>query len=133
MTRLTRLTLRLARNPEAGFPDGSHDRGYVVMAPLDTDHRLDAGLWHKTKDRCTVHRFSPVPGESAEGLLTHRGSHWRFAWDDEDEGPDDDGWNLGTHHLEPLAYVTITSPMAGSPTGQGGLPLVYQVTEAVKL
>lgn len=133
MTQLTRLTLRLARNPDAGFPDGSPERGYVMIAPLDGDHRLDPILWQASKERCTVRRFSPVAGESAEGFLALRGSQWRFAWDDEDEGPDEDAWNLAAHRLEPAAYVTITSPLAGSPTGEGGQPLVYQVTDAVKV
>jgi hypothetical protein len=133
LTRLTRLTLRLARNPDAGFPDGAPDRGYVVVAPLDGEHMLDPALWHDNKAQCTVHRFSPVSGESAQGFLTHHGSRWRFAWDDADEGPDDEGLNLATHRLEPLAYVTMTSPLAGSPDGTGARPLVFQITEATKL
>jgi hypothetical protein len=125
MTRLTRLTLRLARNPEAGFADGADDRGYVLVAPLDQDERLDPVLWRDTKDRCTVRRFSPVSGESADGLLTHHDGHWRFTYDDEDEGPDEAGWKLASHQMVVGAYVTITSG--------GGVPLVYRITEALRL
>jgi hypothetical protein len=125
MTRLTRLTLRLARNPDAGFPDGDDRYGYVLVAPLDGDHRLDAALWQTERAACTVRRFSPEPGESAGGLLTHRGSHWRFAWDEQDEGPDDAAWKLADHRLEPGAYLTIANG--------DGEALVYRVTEAVKV
>jgi len=38
---LTRITLRLTRNPDAGFPEGDDHHGYVVVAPVDGDGKLD--------------------------------------------------------------------------------------------
>jgi hypothetical protein len=122
MSHLTRLTLRLARNPDAGFPEGARDRGYVVIAPLDKDAHLDAELWRARKADCVVTRFSPDAEDRADGLLTHQGSHWRFAYDEDGEGPDEAGWKLASHRLEVGAYVTITNG--------DGEALVYQITEA---
>ena len=67
---LTRLTLRLSRNPEAGFPEGDDSQGYVITAPLDKDGKLDADLWRAHKKACTVIRFSPEESEKADGWLT---------------------------------------------------------------
>jgi hypothetical protein len=35
MIGLTRVILRLGRNPDAGLPDGDDNYGYVIHAPLD--------------------------------------------------------------------------------------------------
>ena len=87
---LTRVVMRLGRNPDAGYPDGDEQHGYVVVAPLDKDGKLDLELWRANKETCTVDRFSPDPDEKADGWLSHRGSHWYFRYDEEDEGPDRD-------------------------------------------
>src|SRR5690606_19558444 len=47
---LTRIILRLGRNPDAGYPDGADDYGYVINAPLDVNGKLDAALWRETKE-----------------------------------------------------------------------------------
>lgn len=125
MSHLTRLTLRLARNPVAGYPEGANDRGYVLIAPLNGDAMLDADLWRLNRHQCTVMRFSPDDDERADGVLTHRGNQWRFAYDEDNEGPDEPGWKLASHRLEPGAYVTITS-------GEGQA-LVYKITDAVQI
>ncbi|MAP93921.1 MAG: hypothetical protein CMK07_03125, partial [Ponticaulis sp.] len=88
--KLSQIVLRLARNP--GYPEGDHDQGYVIVAPLDSEARLDVAAWRDVKSHCTVRRFN---GEKdiSDGLLTHRGSHWYFHYDEEDEGhgSDSDG------------------------------------------
>ena len=55
---LTRVVMRLGRNPDAGYPDGDEHHGYVVVAPLDKDGKLDLELWRAHKEKCTVDRFS---------------------------------------------------------------------------
>lgn len=119
---LTRLTLRVGRNPDAGFPDGDDERGYVITAPLDKDYKLDPDLWRAHKKACTVLRFSPMEDERADGWLGHRGANWFFHYDEEDEGPDEPVYKLGDHRLRLGDYVTIHDA--------DGDDLVHKITEA---
>lgn len=123
---LTRVVLRLSRNPDAGFPGGDDDRGYVIKAPLDENGKFDAELWKQYKKQCTVDRFSPDEGEEADGWLTHRGNKWFFHWDEADEGPDDRVYRLGEHTLRLGDYVTIHDE-------DDDEDLVYKVTETTRL
>jgi hypothetical protein len=122
---LTRVVMRLGRNPGAGFPDGDNDQGYVVVAPLDKDGRLDLDLWRANKADCTVDRFSPDPAEKADGWLTHRGSHWFFHYDEEGEGPDEPVYRLGDHTLRLGDYLTIHEA--------DGDDLTYKITETTSV
>jgi len=109
MTGLTRVTLRLGRNPAAGAPEGDDHVGYVLVAPLDADLRLDPALWSQRREECTVRRFRP--GEApADGWLRHRGAHWSFWYDEADEGAPEPVWRLGSHRLAVGEYVTISEP-----------------------
>lgn len=103
---LTRLILRLGRNPDAGYPEGADDYGYVVNAPLDQSGKLDPALWRETKALCTVRRFHPNEAP-ADGWLRHRGDNWYFWYDEADEGPEEPGFKLGAHELRAGEYVTI--------------------------
>jgi hypothetical protein len=103
---LTRLILRLGRNPGAGYPEGADDYGYVVNAPLDQTGKLDPALWRETKALCTVRRFHPNEAP-ADGWLRHRGDNWYFWYDEADEGPEEPGFKLGAHELRAGEYVTI--------------------------
>ena len=120
---LTRLTLRLGRNPDAGYPEGDDRQGYVLTAPLDKDGLLDADLWREHKEACTVIRFSPDEADYADGWLRHRGSNWFFYYDEDHEGPDEPVFKLGDHTLRQGDYVTIHEA--------DGDDLVYKITEAI--
>ena len=122
---LTRVVMRLGRNPDAGFPEGDDNHGYVVIAPLDAEGRLDVELWRANKDKCTVNRFTPGHEEDADGVLTHRGSHWYFHYDEEDEGPDEPVYRLGDHLLRLGEYLTIHEA--------DGDDLTYKITESTRL
>ena len=119
---LTRVVMRLGRNPDAGFPDGDDHYGYVVVAPLDKEGKLDIELWRANKKACTVNRFSPDRADDADGWLTHRGSHWYFHYDEDDEGPDEPVHRLGDHRLRTGEYLTIHEA--------DGDDLTYKITEA---
>ena len=54
---LKRIRLELARDPD--YPNGSHERGYDAIAPLDGEGRLLAAEWREHRDRCRVRRFWP--------------------------------------------------------------------------
>jgi hypothetical protein len=118
---LKRVVLRLGRNPDAGFPEGDDAHGYVVIAPLDADGHLDVGEWRSSKAKCTVDRFSPDPEDTADGWLSHRGSHWFFRYDEEEEGPDEPVFRLGDHSMRVGEYLTIHEA--------DGDDLTYKITE----
>jgi hypothetical protein len=121
MAELKRITLRLARNPDAGFPDGDAHRGYTIVAPVNAEAKLDVAAWRGVREKCTVVRFSPVPEERADGWLTHRGTHWFFRYDEEEEGPDEPLFRLGEHKLEIGEYVSVRE--------EDGPTLVYRIAE----
>jgi hypothetical protein len=118
---LKRVVLRLGRNPDAGFPEGDDAHGYVVIAPLDADGHLDVAEWRSSKAKCTVDRFSPDPEDTADGWLSHRGSHWFFRYDEEEEGPDEPVFRLGDHSMRVGEYLTIHEA--------DGDDLTYKITE----
>lgn len=125
MKGLTRLTLRLGRNPHAGYPEGDDAHGYVIVAPVDHDGKLDEALWRAHRQACTVVRFSPIPEERADGVLARRGDAWFFHYDEADEGPDEPLYRLGDHRLLLGEYVTVKEA--------DGDALTYKVTEAVRV
>lgn len=122
---LTRVVMRLGRNPDAGYPEGNDNHGYVVVAPLDKDGHLDVDMWREHRAKCTVDRFSPEGADKADGWLTHRGSHWFFHYDEAHEGPDEPVFRLGDHLLRVGEYLTIHEA--------DGDDLTYKITEAQKL
>lgn len=124
MIGLTRVILRLGRNPGAGYPDGEDDYGYVIQAPLDNDHKLDPALWRDKKELCTVRRFQQLE-TAADGWLRHRGENWYFWYDEADEGPEEPLFKLGAKQLRPGEYVTVRE-------GDGDI-LTFRVTEAVRI
>lgn len=121
---LTRVVMRLGRNPAAGFPDGDDHHGYVLVAPLNRDGMLDPELWDKHKKACTVRRFQALE-PAAEGWLRHRGGQWFFWYDDDWEGPAEPVFKLGNHRLVFGEYVTVK---------EGDMsPLTFRVTELAEV
>ena len=120
---LTRVILRLARNP--GYPSGDQKQGYIITAPLDAQDHLDLEEWRANKEACTVVRFKPGEENDADGLLTHRGSHWYFHYDEPQEGDDEPVYRLGDHRLALGDYLTIHE--------NEGDDMTYQVTEHLPL
>ncbi|WP_421792400.1 hypothetical protein [Hyphobacterium sp.] len=122
---LSRVVMRLSRNPGTSHPDGDDHRGYTIVAPLDGSGHLDLDFWRKNREKCIVLRFSPDEDEKADGWLTHRGSHWYFRYDEEDEGPDEPVYRLGDHVLRLGEYLTIHEA--------DGEDLTYKITDVQKV
>lgn len=116
---VTKVVLRLARNP--GYPDGDHEQGYVIVAPLDVGGRLDPVEWKANREACTVIRFKPGTEKDADGWLTHRGANWYIRYDEEGEGDDEPVFRLGDHSLNVGDYITIHE--------SDGQDMTYRVTE----
>lgn len=124
MIGLTRVILRLGRNPAAGYPDGSDDYGYVIQAPLDANGKLDASLWREKREHCTVRRFHPHE-TPADGFLRHRGDNWYIWYDEADEGPEEPLFKFNTHELRAGEYVTLRE--------SDGDVLTFRVAEATRI
>jgi hypothetical protein len=106
---LRHITLHLARNSE--FPEGSAERGYEIIAPLDASGHLGATEWRTLKAQCRVRRF--WAGESdRHGTLVHHaggasGATWKIDYDAKAQGDEETGVHLGTHRFIENEYVSI--------------------------
>jgi hypothetical protein len=102
---LRRIRLELARDHD--FPNGSADRGYDFIAPLDDKGHLDAAEWRKERTRCRVKRFwAGAPAEL--GHLVHKpGGSWAFDYDPNSSSDDEKGFKFDRHSFVPGEYVSI--------------------------
>jgi hypothetical protein len=117
---LSRIVMRLARNPGTEFAGGDDHRGYSLTAPLSADGHLDEAAYSKAKDACTVRRFAPDE-DPTDGRLARKGQRWFFDYDQGDEADDEPVFRLGDHIFAVGEYVTITD--------EDGRPLTYKVVE----
>jgi hypothetical protein len=118
---LSRIVMRLARNPGTEFADGDDHRGYTLTAPLTQDGHLDEAAFRGARDHCTVRRFSPDE-DARLGRLARRGESWFFDYGAtavEDEAVH----RLGQHRFTVGEYVSVAD--------EDGRPLTYKVTEVL--
>lgn len=99
------VRLELARDHD--FPEGSHNHGYEMIAPIDADGYLSLEEWQKARSKCRVKRF--WAGETTElGQLIHRQDDvWAFDYDPTEESDDEPGFKLGKHKFEVGEYVSF--------------------------
>ena len=121
---LSRIVMRLARNPGTEFADGDDHRGYTRTAPLTQDGMFDEEAYRAAREQCTVRRFSP-DDEPQEGLLRRRGDRWYFDYDDEAATDDEPLYRLGQHRFAVGEYVSVTD--------EDGRLLTYKVTDVATL
>ena len=96
---LSRIVMRLARNPGTEFAGGDDHRGYALTAPLTPDGLLDLDAYGKAKAECVVRRFAPDE-DAADGRLARRGARWFFDYDEGDAADDEPVHRLGEHRFE---------------------------------
>ncbi len=106
-TRLLRhVRLELARDHD--FPNGSPERGYELVAPLDDDGHLVPEAWKTLRDRCRVKRFWAHEATEVGHIVRKPGGHWAFHYDIHgDPDHDETGFHLDTHRFVPGEYVSI--------------------------
>jgi hypothetical protein len=119
---LSRIVLRLARNPGTEFADGDDHRGYTLTAPLTPDGVLDPEACRAAPGRCTVRRFAPDDDIEQGALKFSRGA-WSFTYDDGDAIPVP---HLGDHRFTLGEYCSL-------PDEEGTRLLAYKVTEVVEV
>jgi hypothetical protein len=117
---MSRIIMRLARNPGTEFADGDDHRGYTLVAPLTADGRLDAAAYAKARGACVVRRFAPDE-DPADGKLVHSGQRWYFDYDESRAAGDEPVFRLGEHRFAVGEYVSVTD--------EDGRLLTYKVTE----
>jgi len=117
---LSRIVMRLARNPGTEFAGGDDHRGYALTAPLTGEGHLDATGYARHRERCVVRRFAPDE-DPVDGRLARRGQRWFFDYDDTDTADDEPVYRLGEHRFAVGEYVTVTD--------EDGRPLTYKVVE----
>lgn len=117
---LSRIVMRLARNPGTEFAGGDDHRGYSLTAPLTPEGMLDEQAYSKARDACTVRRFAPDEAP-IDGRLARKGQRWFFDYDEEDAADDEPVHRLGQHRFAVGEYVTVTD--------EDGRPLTYKVVE----
>ena len=116
---LSRIVMRLARNPGTEFADGDDHRGYSLVAPLDRDGHIDEAAYKASKSDCTVRRFAPDE-DAQEGRLARKGANWFFDYADGEED-DEAVHRLGEHRFAVGEYVSIAD--------DDGRLLAYKVTD----
>ena len=117
---LSRIVLRLARNPGTEFADGDDHRGYTLHAPLTADGLLDEAAFKAHRADCVVRRFAPDE-DPQEGRLARRGERWFFDYGDDGDTADEPLYRLGQHRFSVGEYVSITD--------EERRLLTYKVTE----
>ncbi|HEX5776655.1 MAG TPA: hypothetical protein VFX95_08250 [Caulobacteraceae bacterium] len=117
---LSRIVMRLARNPGTEFAGGDDHRGYALTAPLTPDGLIDESAYSAAKAECMVRRFAPDE-DATDGRLARRGQRWFFDYDDGSDVDDEPVHRLGEHRFAVGEYVTVTD--------EDGRPLTYKVVE----
>lgn len=117
---LSRIVMRLARNPGTEFAGGDDRRGYALTAPLTEEGLLDESEYSKAREQCAVRRFAPDE-DPADGRLARRGQRWFFDYDEAESADDEPVYRLGEHRFAVGEYVTVTD--------EDGRPLTYKVVE----
>jgi hypothetical protein len=121
---LSRIVMRLARNPGTEFADGDDHRGYTLVAPLQADGKLDVDGFTAHRADCSVRRFA-ADEEAVNGVLKRRGQTWYFDYDAADDADDEPVHRLGEHKFAVGEYVSIAD--------EDGRMLAYKVTEVTPL
>ena len=116
---LSRIVMRLARNPGTEFADGDDHRGYTLTAPLTEDGKIDEAAFKSVRDKATVRRFAPDE-DAQEGLLNKSGDRWFFDYGDDADGAEP-LYRIGEHTFAVGEYVSITD--------EDGRLLTYKVTD----
>jgi hypothetical protein len=100
-----RIRLELAREKE--HPEGSPSAGYIFVAPLDADGRIEPSAWHEHHDLCRAVRFRPNEPDAVGHLVRKPGGAWAFRYDIRGERADETGYHFKTERFVIGEYVSI--------------------------
>jgi hypothetical protein len=97
--------LALAREPD--HPEGDADVAYIIVAPLDSEDRIDASLWKEHRDACRVVRQRPGEQDRHGHLARRPGGGWAFHYDGEANLADEIGFHFSDERFVVGEYVSI--------------------------
>ena len=104
-TQFRRIRIELAREP--GHPGGDAAIAYIIVAPVDTDGRIDPDLWRTHRDACRIARLRP-DAEDGLGHLVHQGGgSWAFHYDSAPSLLDEVGFHFADECFVAGEYVSI--------------------------
>lgn len=99
--------IRLERAREHDHPEGASTIGYVMIAPLDTESRIDAEAWKAHREACRVVRQRPDEEDQLGHLLHGAGGAWRFHYDVVGAVTDEAGHHFRDEHFRLGEYVSV--------------------------
>jgi hypothetical protein len=99
--------IRLERARDHAHPAGDDKTAYVMIAPLDSDSRIDAEIYRGHKEACRVVRKRPTSDDSLGHLIHGARGRWRFHYDIAGSTPDETGSHFDDERFEPGEYVSI--------------------------
>ena len=97
--------LALAREPD--HPEGDADVAYIIVAPLDSEDRIDASLWKEHRDACRVVRQRPGEQDRHGHLARRPGGGWALHYDGEANLADEIGFHFSDERFVVGEYVSI--------------------------
>ena len=112
--------IRIALAREPGHPEGDTGFAYVIIAPLDSDGRIDPALLREHREAFRVVRLRPDKADE-HGHLVHRGGGWTFHYANV---PDEVGFHFADERFVPDEYVSIN---------EGGTMHTYRVVSVSHL
>lgn len=94
--------LILGREPD--HPVGDEKIGYVFLAPLTSDGKIDHKLWQDYKEACRVTRMRPDEADAHGHLVRRPGGTWAFRYE---TAPDEAGYHFEDERFVEGEYVSI--------------------------
>jgi hypothetical protein len=99
--------IRLERARDRDHPEGDRQTAYIMIAPLDTESRINAELYRKYKEACRVVRKRPNEEDGLGHLVHGSGGSWRFHYDLTAGTPDETGSHFDDERFELGEYVSV--------------------------
>lgn len=100
-----KIRLELAREPK--HPAGDSRIGYIIVAPLDAEDRIDIEAWRSGREFCRVTRFRPDEDEAHGHLVRRPGGSWALRYDIDGDQEDEAGYNFGDERFMLGEYISI--------------------------
>ena len=111
--------IRIALAPEPDHPEGDLEMAYLMVAPLDSNDRIDPKLWRAHREACRVLRQSPNEQDRYSHLVHRPGGGWVSRYDGGANVPDEVGYHFTDERFTVGEYVSIK---------EGGKMHTYRVT-----
>jgi hypothetical protein len=116
------IRLELAREPD--HPEGEHGVAYTIVAPLNSDGRIDPKLWKSHREACRVARRRSKEADQLGHLVHRPGGNWEFHYNGSANLPDESGYHFADEHFVVGEYVSVS---------ERGKMHTYRVTSVERL